>query len=310
MKAVHINKYGGHENLKLVSVSLPKIGPCELLVQNVVFTVNPYDCMVRSGSMWFMEGFRFPKILGCESAGVVRQVGEKIKQFKPGDRVIVCTGRRNAYAEYLAVTESMVTNLPEAVDFSEGASLPVAGSTAYDALHELGNLRSGQTIMIYGASGSVGSFTIQLAKLAGAKVTGVCSTSNLSGVKALGADEVFDYTTTDFRKLNMKFDIIFDTPTVLKFEGVKHTLTETGVLIATLPTPDNMFNQLFSTKNGKKVKTVFAKPTVQKINLLSNMVSEKKLKVVIDREYPIEQIAAAHRYSETKRAKGKIIIKF
>ncbi|MBL7862713.1 MAG: NAD(P)-dependent alcohol dehydrogenase [Cyclobacteriaceae bacterium] len=310
MKAVHVYQYGRPENLTLVDLPKPKIQPNELLVQNVVAAVNPYDCMVRSGAMWFMEGFRFPKILGCESAGIVKEVGKKVKQFKAGDQVIVCTGRRNAYAEYLAVTEGMVTGLPESVNFSEGASLPIAGSTAYDALHELGNIQSGQNILIYGASGSVGSFAVQLAKLAAAHVTGVCSTSNLSGVKALGADEVIDYTTTDFRTLNMKFDIIFDTPSVLKFGNVKHLLNRHGTYIATLPSPLTMFYQLISTKGGKKVKTVFAKPTIQKIDYLSTLVYEKKLKVILDKEYPIEQIAAAHQYSETKRAKGKIIVKF
>lgn len=310
MKVVHLYKYGRPENLTLVDLPIPKIMPNELTVQNVVAAINPYDCMVRSGSMWFMSGFRFPQILGCESAGVVKEVGEEVKQFKAGDRVIVCTGRKNAYAQYLAVSESMVTKLPESVSFSAGASLPIAGSTAYDALHLLANIKPEQRVLINGAYGSVGSFAVQLAKLAGAHVTGVCGTTNLSGVKALGADEVVDYTTTDFGTLNRKFDIIFDTPSALKYNEVKHFLTRTGVYLATLPSPVNMFYQLVSIKNGKKVKTVFAKPTIQKIEILSNLVQERKLKVILDREYPVEQIAEAHRYSETKRAKGKIIIKF
>lgn len=307
---MHIYTYGRPENQRLVDLPVPKIQPNELLVQNVVAAVNPYDCMVRSGAMWFMEGFRFPKILGCESAGIVKEIGEKVVHFKPGDRVIVCTGRRNAYAEYLAVPEGMVTILPDSVSFSEGASLPIAGSTAYDALYELGNIRAGQNVLINGAHGSVGSFAVQLAKLAGAYVTGVCSTANLSGVKALGADEVIDYTTSGLKLLSRKFDIIFDTPSVLKYKEVKHLLTGNGVYLTTLPSPVTMLYQLLSGKNGKKVKTVFAKPTIQKIDFLSNLVHEKKLKVLLDREYPVEQIAEAHRYSETKRAKGKIILRF
>lgn len=310
MKAILIYKYGKPENLTLVDLPLPRPKANEVLVQNMVASINPYDCMVRSGSMWFMEGFRFPKVLGGESAGIVKEVGEKIKSFKAGDRVIVYTGRGNAYAEYVAVPEVMVTVLPETLSYSEGAALPIAGSTAYDALHVLGNIKPGQRVLIYGAYGSVGSFAVQLSKLAGAFVTGVCSTSNLSGVKALGADEVIDYTTSDFKTSIKKFDIIFDTPSVLKFREVKHLMTETGILIATLPSPGNMFYQLISTKKGKKVTTVFAKPTIQKIDYLSNLVSERKLKVILDKEYPIEQIAEAHHYSETKRAKGKIIVRF
>lgn len=309
MKAVYLHRYGKPENLTLVNLPMPKLKTGELLVQNTVASINPYDCMVRSGSMWFMEGFHFPKILGCESAGVVKQISEAVKKVKVDDRVIVCTGRRNAYAEYLAVPERMIARLPGSVTFSEGAALPVAGCTAFDALHKLGNVRPEQHVLINGAYGSVGSFAVQLARLAGAYVTGVCSTSNIEGVKALGADEVIDYTTTDIKELSRKFNIIFDTVGVLRFNEVKHLMTETSILIATLPTPGNMIRQI-TKKSGKKVATVFANPTIQKIEFLTNLVNEGKLKVLLDREYPIEQIAEAHRYSETKRAKGKIIVSF
>lgn len=310
MRAVHIYRYGKPENLTLVDLPMPKIRPKELLVQNMVTAVNPYDCMARSGAMWFMEGFRFPKILGCESAGLVKEVGHAVKDVKAGDRVVVCTGRRGAYSEFLAVSEDLATILPEHVSFGAGASIPIAGSTAYDALHDLGNIKPGQRVLINGAYGSVGSFAVQLAKLAGAFVTGVCSTSSMASVQALGADEVIDYTTTDIKALNSTFDIIFDTPSVLPFNQVKHLLTDTGAFIATLPSPVNMVNQLLSTRNSKKVRTVFAKPTPEKISSLLTLVNEHKLKVVIDREYPVEQLAEAHRYSETKRARGKILIKF
>ncbi len=224
--------------------------------------------------------------------------------------VVVCTGRRNAYAEYLAVPEACVTLLPEGVNFNEGSSVPIAGSTAYDALHLLGAIKPGHCVLINGAYGSVGSFAVQLAKLAGAFVTAVCSTSNLLNVKSIGADEGIDYTNTDLNTLNKKFDIIFHTPSVLLYNKVKHLLTDTGTFITTLPSPATMVLQLTSTKRGKKVMTVFAKPTPEKISLLLSLVNEHKLKVVIDREYPVEQFAEAHRYSETKRAKGKIIVIF
>lgn len=310
MKAIQISKYGKPDSLTLVNLPIPKIGPNELLVQNRVAAINPYDCMVRSGSMWFMEGFRFPKILGSESTGIVIEVGEEVKQFKVGDRVIVCTGRRNAYAEYLAVTAESLSSLPDNLSFNEGAALPVAGCTAYDALHLLGDIKPQQKVLVYGAYGSVGSFAVQLAKLAGAFVVGVCSTPNLAFVKALGADEVVDYTTTYFRTLPFKYDLIFDTPSVLKFSDVKDVLSDPGVYIVTLPTPFRMASQLLSLTKRKKLKVVFANPTAEKITYLSNLVSEGRMKVVLDREYPIEQIAAAHYHSETKRARGKITFRF
>lgn len=310
MKAIQISKYGKPENLTLVELPIPKIKPNELLVQSRAASVNPYDCMARSGEMWFMEGFRFPKILGCELAGVVVDKGSAVGQFRVGQRVIVFTGRRGAYAEYVAVSELNVTALPDAVSFSEGAALPVAGSTAYDALHLLSNVKPGQRVLVYGAYGAVGSFAVQLAKYAGAFVVGVCSTANLASVKAIGADEVIDYTTTDFKKMSTSFDIVFDTPTALKYREVKRLLSASGTFVATLPSPVNMFNQLFSTKKGKKVKTIFANPTREKIDFLATLVSEGKLKVIVDREYLMEQIGEAHRYSETKRAKGKLVVSF
>jgi NADPH:quinone reductase-like Zn-dependent oxidoreductase len=310
MKAIQIYSYGKPEKLTLVDLPIPTIKPTELLIQNKVAGINPFDCMVRNGSMWFMEGFRFPKILGGESSGVVVKIGSAITQYRVGQRVVVFTGRKNAYAEYLAVTEASLSSLPDNMSFNEGAALPIAGCTAYDALYLLADIKPQQWVLVYGAYGSVGSFAVQLAKLAGAFVVGVCSTPNLTSVKALGADEVVDYTTTDFRTLLLKYDIIFDTPSVLNFSGLKEVMNDPGVYIATLPTPSRMASQLLTSTKSKKLKVVFANPTSEKITNLSTLVNEGRMKVILDKEYPIEQISAAHHHSETKRAKGKITVRF
>lgn len=310
MKVIQIHRYGKPEELTLVDLPIPSIQHKQLLIQNHVASINPYDCMVRSGSMWFMEGFRFPKVLGSEAAGVVVKVGSGIRNFNVGDRVIVFTGRRNAYAEFLAVGEENVTALPDSISYSEGAALPVAGCTAYDVLNILGHVKPRQRILVYGAYGSVGSFAIQLAKNIGASVVGVTSTANVDVVRGLGADHVVDYTTADFRALPFKYDLIFDTPSALKYDDVKYMLTSPGMYVATLPSPIRVLQQLFSTTNHRKAKVIFANPTVAKIKYLTKMIADHKLKVILDREYPIEEMIEAHKYCETKRAKGKITVRF
>lgn len=310
MKAAVLYRYGKPELLTVANLPTPEIKQNELLIHNAVAAINPYDCMVRSGAMWFMEGFRFPKILGGECAGRVVKVGETVRNYKVGDRVVVLTGRSRAYAEYVVATELMLAPLPENITYSEGAALPIAGCTAYDALYKLGNLKAGQQVLIYGAYGSVGSYAVQLAKLEGATVTAVCSAPNLHGVQEIGADYVIDYTTTEISVLKKKFDIILDTPSVLKFSRVREMLSQRGVYIATLPSRSGMFNQALTSFQSKKSKTIFADPNNKKIKHLINLVSNRKLKVILDTQYPIEQIAEAHAYSETKRAKGKITITF
>ena len=310
MKVVKINRYGGADELQVVDIPMPVCKANELLVRNKVATVNPYDCMARNGDVKMLEGFRFPKILGSECSGVVEEVGSAVRTFKKGDSVIVTTGRNGAYSEFVSVSESKVAPLPESVSFSHGASLPVAGTSAYDALHKLGEIKDGYHVLINGAYGSMGSFAVQLAKLAGATVTASCSAASFEMVKAIGADEVVDYTQTDFLKTGKQYDIILDTPSVWKFSHMKDCLTERGVLIGTLPTPVGMITQLITSFGKRKYRVLFADPTKEKISLLANLVREGKCKVIVDREYGVHQIADAHRYSETKRAKGKIVIRF
>ena len=310
MKAISLDAYGPPEAFKLVEMPMPKIKANEVLVKNVVASINPYDWMVRNGSMWFMAGFTFPKILGGETAGVITEVGPAVKEFKVDDRVIVFLGRAGGYAEYVAVQESKVIPLPEEVTFSYGAALPIAGTTALDALYELGKIKLGDHVLINGAYGSVGSFAVQLAKSAGAHVTAVCSGVNFDGVKQLGADETIDYAKTNFLDNGKRYDIIFDTPSVLKFDDAKKSLKGNGMLISTLPSLLGMINMALNAVRKKKFKIIFADPTKPKILKLAQWVREGKLNVIIDREYPLEKMAEAHRHSESKHAKGKIIVNF
>ena len=198
MKAIVIQRYGPPDVLKVVELPTPTPKAGEVLIENKAISINPYDCMARNGDMKMLEGFRFPKILGGECAGEVVETGVGVNDFRKGDRVIAFTGRNGAYREFVNLAATKCVALPDGVSFAEGASLPIAGTTAYDALHRLGKITSNQHVLIYGAYGSVGSFAVQIAKLAGAKVTAVCSTSSVEKVRALGTDDVIDYTKDNF----------------------------------------------------------------------------------------------------------------
>ncbi|OAQ38957.1 hypothetical protein A5893_13040 [Pedobacter psychrophilus] len=310
MKAVIINKYGSADELKVVEMPIPSIKADEVLVKNYYTTVNPWDYKVRNGSMKFFTGNKFPKILGTESSGIIEEIGTNIHSFKKGDRVIAITGMKiGSYSEYIAISETAIAKLPDNVSFQQGATLPVVASTAYNALHQLGKLKKGDEVLINGAYGGVGIAAVQLAKLAGAKVTAVCGTNNIENVKALGADVIIDYTKQDIYMLNKQFDIVFDTVSTLDISKTKIIIKKGGIMINTLPTPKAMIAQLLSYFGSKKFKSFMNKPSPENIELLAKLVAENKLKVIFDKEYNLDELPEAHRYSETGKAKGKIIIK-
>lgn len=280
-------------------------------MKNIYTTVNPWDYKVRSGSMKFMPGSKFPKILGSESAGVVELVGDHVKGFKKGDNVIVLAGLKNgSYTEYIAVPETDLTLLPQKVSFQQGASLPIIGTTAYNALHNLAKIKAGDDTLINAAFGSIGVVAVELAKLAGANVTAVCSTGNLENIKALGADHIVDYTKEDIYQLNTRFDFVLDTVSVLDFDKVKAILKSNGMMISTLPTPKAILKKLATSFSAKKFNIIMNTSTTDVIAILADLVAQSTLKVVFDKEFALNDLPNAHRYSETGKAKGKILVKF
>lgn len=310
MRAVIINRYGSAEELQLTEFPIPELKSNEVLVKNYFTTVNPWDYKVRNGSMKLVTGKKFPKILGTESSGVVEQVGVNVKSFKKGDKVIVLADLKNGTTrEFIAVDEKNLILLPQNVSFEEGASLPMAGTTAYNALYEIAKIKAGDNILINGASGGVGILAVQIAKLAGAKVTAVCSTANIQLVEGLGADAIVDYTKQNIYSLNKEFDSIFDTVSVLDFNKSKSILKRGGVMISTLPSPKALLKSFLSSFASKKFKVLMIKPTIDVIKILADLVSHSKLKVIIDKEFNLSELPQAHLYSETGRAKGKILIK-
>jgi NADPH:quinone reductase-like Zn-dependent oxidoreductase len=317
MKAIVCTKYGPPEVLKLKEVDKPTLNNDEVLIRVHASTVTSGDVWIRSStfSPWFwlfgriMYGITKPrkKIPGNELSGEIEAIGKNITQFKVGNQIygiIWSTSFGGGYAEYKCLTENGIAIKPANMTYEPAAAVPIGGLTALVLLRK-GKIQRGQKILIYGASGSVGTFAVQLAKYFGAEVTGVCSTSNLELVKSLGADNVIDYTKKDFTKNDQTYDVIFDAVRKMSFSRCKNSLTQKGVYI-TVDWP--LLTAFWASIVGSR-KVVFGIANrIEDLEFLRELVEAGKLKSVIDRCYPLEQIVEAHRYVEKGHKKGNVVI--
>ncbi len=311
MKAAVIRQYGSPEVLQYEDVEPPKIQPKELLVKVRASCVNPVDWKIRKGMLKFIPGNKFPMILGFDLSGDVVEVGSQVKQFKPGDAIYANVGvKGGAYAEFTAVPETSAALKPTNMTYEEAACVPVAGLTALQSLRDLGNLQPGHAVLVNGASGGVGTYAVQVAKALGAEVTAVCSTKNVDLVKSLGADRIVDYTQQDFTEKTLQYDIILDAVAKQSFSSCQKVLKPNGTYVTTLPSFESVVqNILTAILPGKKARNVLAVPRTQDLAYLKELSEAGKLRSVIDRTYPLQEIVAAHTYSESERAVGKIAIR-
>ena len=314
MKAAIYTKFGPPEVLHLQELEVPTPKANEVLVRIHATSVVKEDPDMRASPGF--NGLLKPRhpILGQELAGEIASVGAAVTRFKPGDQVFGID-MFGAYAEYKRMPENgALARKPANLTYAEAASVPNGALTALPYLRDQGRVQPGQTVLIYGASGSVGAAAVQLAKYYGAIVTGVCSAPNLAWVKALGADKVIDYTREDFARNGERYDIIFDTVGKRSFADCKGALTDTGVFLATVPTPATMLQALLTARSGgKKVKFAATglRPAQAKAGdlvFLTELIEAGKFKPAIDRSYPLEQIADAHRYVEKGHKKGNVVI--
>jgi NADPH:quinone reductase-like Zn-dependent oxidoreductase len=325
MKAIVYEKYGPPEVLQLKNVEKPIPKDNEVLVKVFAATVAAEDPMRRSFTFsplfWLplriIFGIIRPRkqILGSELAGEVEAVGKDVKLFKKGDQVFgVDIAGLGAHAEYKCLPEEgVLAEKPSNITHEEAA--PVCGVlAALNILKYVANIQSGQRILINGASGNIGTAAVQIAKYLGAEVTGVCSSKNLELVKSLGADKVIDYTKEDFTKSGQTYDVIFDAVSKSSFSRCKGLLTQKGVYISAVPTLKILLQMLWTSKIGsKKVKfsATGLQPLPKRLILLKELIAlieTGKIKSVIDRRYPLEQIAEAHRYVEKGHKRGSVVI--
>jgi NADPH:quinone reductase-like Zn-dependent oxidoreductase len=311
MKAVVFDRYGSVEVLQYRELSKPTIKPDQLLVRVSASSINPVDWKIRQGHLQLLSGFNFPRIVGSDISGVVEEIGKEVTKFQPGDEVYTflnpLTG--GACAEYCAVPESAAAIKPQNITHTEAATVPIAGLTALQALGELGEIQAGKKVLINGASGGVGIFAVQIGKAMDAVVTGVCSAKNRDLVNNLGADFVLDYAEVEFTKQTEKYDIILDAVATKTFPECENVLETEGVYISTLPSFDNlapMFLSLFM--SGKKAKLIVANANNRDLGILRELIESGKVEPIVDRTYSLAEVAAAHAYSETGRAVGKIAI--
>ena len=295
MKAVVYEKYGPPEVLELRDVKKPVPKPNEVLVKIYSTTVSAGDWRMRKAEPFLariFNGLFKPtrvKILGFELAGVIEDMGQDVKTFQKGDRVFASCGLTfGAYAEYKCLpVNDLIAVMPSNMSFDEAATVPIGGLTALEFLRNAG-VKPKDQVLIYGASGSVGTFAVQIAKSFGADVTAVCSTKNIELVKSLGADTVIDYTREDFTKTGTRFDIVFDAVGKTSRSACKQVLKPTGKYVTVKGSPKSSPDDLM---------------------VLKGLIESGKLRTVIDRTFTLEQIREAHDYVEQFHKKGNVVVR-
>jgi 2-desacetyl-2-hydroxyethyl bacteriochlorophyllide A dehydrogenase len=320
MKAVVFTEYGAPDVLQFKEVQKPVPKDNEVLIKIHATTVTPSDMMLRSGKFppifWIPGRLRYgiikPRSLtpGYELAGEVEAVGKDVKLFRKGDQVFGATmWRMSCSAEYICLTEKAALAIkPTNITYEEAVTLCDGACTALHFLRK-GNIHRGQKVLIYGASGSVGSIAVQLAKYFGAIVTGVCSTKNIELVKSLGADKVIDYTKEDFSKSGETYDIIFDAVAKSSFSGSIRSLKEKGTYLSTnMNLATRVRSGWISITSSKKVKAPISMSNSEDLIFIKKLIEAGKLRSVIDRRYSLEQIVEAHRYVESGHKKGNVVI--
>jgi NADPH:quinone reductase-like Zn-dependent oxidoreductase len=323
MKAIVFEKYGSPDVLQLKEIEKPIPKSDEVLIKIHATSVTAADWRMRKTDPFLarmVNGLFAPKkfnILGIELAGVVEAVGTAVTKFKPGDEVFGGTGFGfGAYAEYVCIPEDAdsaddgsITHKPSNLSFGESAVLPVGVDTALFFIRTQGNVQPGQKVLVYGASSSVGSYGVQVAKYYGAEVTAVCSASNHEWVKELGADKLIDYKTEDFTQSGETYDAIFDAVGKLSIGRSMKALEEGGVFLDAVHMMRRSVQAKFASKSGNK-KILGGTATGSKENLvfMRELAEAGKIKPVIDRTYPLEEIVEATKYVETGRKKGNVVI--
>lgn len=309
MRAVVIDRYGKPDVLRTTTVPRPVPKRGQALVRTRFIGVNPKDVIVRKGKFKIATGNKFPLIVGHDIAGEVVEVGPGA-DLSPGELVygMINDFAGRAYAEYAAVDCDQLGPAPSSVGLELAAAVPLAAQTALQALRDDGKLRSGQRVLVNGASGGVGVFAIQIAKILGAHVTAVCSERNVELVRDLGADEVVDYNQTELTSIPARYDLFFDVFGNYELDRVKHLLESDGTYVHTIPSGRIIRDIARTFFRKKRAKLVIVKSRRRQLDWLREQIDAGRIRVVVDRTFSLNDAADAHRYMETKRARGKVVL--
>jgi len=305
MKAIVVHEYGGPEVLKYEDVPRPEPKDNEVLVRMIAAGVNPVDALIRSGKYAKFFGTTLPLIPGYDIAGVVEKTGAKVTKLKVGDPIYAYVMWGGGYAEYAVATEGEAAAKPKSITFVEAASVPLAALTAWQALIDTAKLSAGQTVLIHGGSGGVGSFAIQIAKAHGAKVIATASTPNQDLLKQLGADVAIDYTKTKFEDVAKDVDVVLDSvgkDTLARSYGV---IRKGGFIATLVAQPD----QAELDKHGIHGASISVKPNSDELMKITKLIEEKKIKPVVSQVLPLTEAVKAQEQAATHHTRGKIVLK-
>ena len=321
MKAIVYERYGSPDVLELKEVEKPTPKDNEVLVKVHAASANAADWHIMRGEPFLVRlmvgGLLKPKIkiLGADIAGRVEAVGRNVKQFQPGDEVFgdISDCGWGGFAEYVCVSEDALVLKPASTTFEEAAAVPLAAVTALQGLRDKGQIQPGQKVLINGASGGVGTFAVQIAKSFGAEVTGVCSTSKLDMVRSIGADQVIDYTQEDFTKNGQRYDLILAANGYHSIWDYKRALRPKGIYVAAGGSMAQIFQAMLlgpwiSMTGSKKMGNFITKPNKKDLVFIKELLEAGKVVPVIDRRYPLSEVAEALRYLEEGHARGKVVI--
>lgn len=322
MKAIAHTQYGSPDVLRVEEVEKPTPNDDQVLVRVRAVSINPAEAHLRNGALMArviggngLFKLKYKMVLGADFAGQVEAVGKNITLFKPGDEVF---GRKSldGFAEYVCVSEKPIALKPANISFEQAAAVPVAALTALQSLRDDGHIQSGQKVLINGAAGGIGTFTVQIAKAFGADVTGVTRTQYLDFVRSLGADRVIDYTRENFSRNGQRYDLIVDNAGNHSVADYVRALNPDGICVivgfTSLPflLQHLVLGRLVSKIGRKKIGMMLAHIHREDLTVMKEMIESGKVVPVVDRCYPLNEVAQAYHYLETKGARGKIVVTF
>ncbi|HDR7605611.1 NADP-dependent oxidoreductase [Bacillus mycoides] len=330
MRAMVIDKYG-KVPMRMTEMPTPEINQYEVLAEIHAASINPIDFKIRDGKVKLLLKYKMPLILGNDFSGVIIKVGTKVTQFKVGDEIYARPRKDKigTFAEYIAIHEDDIALKPKNLTFEEAASIPLVGLTSYQALHDIMQLQKGQKILIHAGSGGVGTFAIQLAKIMGATVATTASEAGENLVKSLGADEIINYKKEKFEDILKNYDAVFDTLGGTTLEKSFDIIKSEGNIVSVSGMPNARFGKEFGSgffktllfslaskkltalekKHNAQYSFLFMKPSGDKLRIIAKYIESGQIKPIIDRIFPFEDTQKAMEYSESGRAKGKIIVK-